>query len=93
MKVRKGEIIFPRIEQDRPQRQMTRRKRRERPRWMEKFISIDDFAKVDLRVATVLECEKVEKSKKLSKAQARGGGRGKAGGIRDFRAFTVPRTW
>ena len=28
-------------------------------------ISIDDFAKVDLRVAKVLECEKVKKSKKL----------------------------
>ena len=66
MKVRKGEIIFPRIEQDRPQRQNTKEEEGE-AKVEEKFISIDDFAKVDLRVATVLECEKVEKSKKLLK--------------------------
>ncbi|MDF2532151.1 MAG: metS [Clostridia bacterium] len=33
------------------------------------FITIDDFAKVQLKVAKVLECEKVEKSDKLLKLQ------------------------
>ena len=33
------------------------------------LITIDDFAKVNLRVATVLECERVEKSAKLLKLQ------------------------
>ena len=33
------------------------------------LITIDDFAKVNLRVATVLECERVEKSDKLLKLQ------------------------
>ena len=31
------------------------------------LISIDDFAKVELKIAKVLTCEKVEKSKKLLK--------------------------
>jgi len=35
----------------------------------EGFITIDDFAKVQLKVAKVLECEKVEKSDKLLKLQ------------------------
>ncbi|MHB1392110.1 MAG: methionine--tRNA ligase [Clostridia bacterium] len=35
----------------------------------DKFITIDDFAKIDLRVAKVLECEKVEGSDKLLKLQ------------------------
>ncbi|KUO76808.1 MAG: methionine--tRNA ligase [Clostridia bacterium BRH_c25] len=35
----------------------------------EKYITIDDFAKIDLRVARVLECEKVEGSDKLLKLQ------------------------
>ncbi len=33
------------------------------------IISIDDFAKVELRVALVTDCEKVEKAKKLLKLQ------------------------
>lgn len=33
------------------------------------FITIDDFAKVQLKIAKVLECEKVEKSDKLLKLQ------------------------
>ncbi|MDD2573604.1 MAG: methionine--tRNA ligase [Bacillota bacterium] len=66
VKVRKGDIIFPRIEQD-GTKQRKNTKEKEESKVEEKFISIDDFAKVDLRVATVLECEKVEKSKKLLK--------------------------
>lgn len=40
----------------------------------EKLIDIDDFAKVDLRVAKILECEKVEGSKKLLRLQLEVGG-------------------
>jgi methionyl-tRNA synthetase len=66
IKVRKGEIIFPRIDQDHPGK-VPDTKDKEESKLEESFISIDDFAKVDLRVATVLECERVEKSKKLLK--------------------------
>lgn len=34
-----------------------------------KFITIDDFAKIDLRVARVIQCEKVEGAEKLLKLQ------------------------
>ncbi len=37
----------------------------------ENLISIDDFAKVDLRVAEVIACEKVEKTDKLLKLQVK----------------------
>ncbi|HYF81471.1 MAG TPA: methionine--tRNA ligase [Clostridia bacterium] len=40
----------------------------------DKYITIDDFAKIDLRVAKVLECEKVEGSDKLLKLQLEVGG-------------------
>ncbi len=40
-----------------------------------KLISIDDFCKVDLRVAKVLECEPVPKAKKLLKLQLDVGGK------------------
>ena len=66
IKVRKGEAIFPRIEKDGPQPGQES-KDKEESKVEQNCISIDDFAKVDLRVATVLECEKVEKSKKLLK--------------------------
>jgi len=35
----------------------------------DKYITIDDFAKIDLKVAKVLECEKVEGSDKLLQLQ------------------------
>ena len=35
--------------------------------WLEPEISIDDFFKADLRVAKIVKCEKVKKSKKLLK--------------------------
>lgn len=66
IKVRKGEIIFPRIEQDRPQ-QNRNTKEKEENTMEDNMITIDDFAKIDLRVARVLECQKVEKSNKLLK--------------------------
>ncbi len=66
IKVRKGEALFPRIEQDKAG-QGQNLKKQEANKMGEELITIEDFAKLDLRVATVLECEKVEKSKKLLK--------------------------
>ncbi len=66
IKVRKGEVLFPRIEQDRAEKGQISTKQGE-DKVDDNLISIEDFAKLDLRVATVLECEKVKKSKKLLK--------------------------
>jgi methionyl-tRNA synthetase len=66
IKVRRGETIFPRIDMEKSQHGENENKQEE-SKVEEKFISIDDFAKVDLRVATVIECERVEKSNKLLK--------------------------
>ncbi len=73
IKVRKGEIIFPRIEKDGPQEAQNKIEQEEN-KLEENLISIDDFAKVDLMVARVLECEKVEKSNKLLKLKLDMGG-------------------
>lgn len=78
--VKKGEIIFPRVEfaKEEPikqaQAEPTAKKaeKKEAPVQEiqgEKYITIDDFAKIDLRVAKVLECEKIEGSDKLLKLQ------------------------
>jgi methionyl-tRNA synthetase len=85
IKVRKGEIIFPRIDQDHPGKAPDT-KDKEESKVEESLISIDDFAKVDLRVATVLECERVEKSKKLLKLKLDMGGetRQVVSGISEF---------
>ncbi len=78
--VRKGEIIFPRVEfaKDEPikeaeAKQAAKKEEKksaaaEAPK-EDKYITIDDFAKIDLRVAKVLECENVEGSDKLLKLQ------------------------
>ena len=50
------------------------------------IIGIEDFAKIELRVAKVLECEKVEKSDKLLKLKLKCGEE-KAGCIRDCRVL------
>lgn len=75
--VHKGDIIFPRIDVDKeidelnkiignnaPKEEASEDDGFE-PQPLADEISIDDFAKVDLRVALVKECEKVKKSKKL----------------------------
>ena len=49
----------------RPRRQ--RRRRRPRPPHAPTEITIDDFAKIDLRAAKVLACERVPKADKLLK--------------------------
>ena len=72
--VKKGEIIFPRIDVDKEIEALNEIIGNNEEKFddpeievqpVAEEITIDDFAKVDLRVAKVLECEKVKKSKKL----------------------------
>lgn len=74
--VHRGEIIFPRIDVNKEIEELNKiigsnAEPEEKaddgfePAPMADEITIDDFAKVDLRVALVKDCEKVKKSKKL----------------------------
>ncbi|MBR6338319.1 MAG: methionine--tRNA ligase subunit beta, partial [Ruminococcus sp.] len=72
--VHRGEIIFPRIDVDKEIDELNKIIGDNAPAEdndgftppeLGAEITIDDFAKVDLRVAQVRECEKVKKSKKL----------------------------
>lgn len=74
--VHRGEIIFPRIDVDKEIEELNKiigsnAKPEEKaddgfePAPIADEITLDDFAKVDLRVALVKDCEKVKKSKKL----------------------------
>lgn len=78
--VHKGDVLFPRIDVDKeidelnaliaaaaPKEEKDEDKANLVP--ISDTISIDDFCKVDLRVAEVKECEKVPKAKKLLKLQ------------------------
>ncbi len=73
--VSKGEILFPRIdlktleedntmEENKAEITVKAAERKEEPQQPE-YISIDDFARLDLRVAEVVSCEKMEKADKL----------------------------
>ncbi len=73
--VSKGEILFPRIdlktleedntmEENKAEITVKAAERKEEPQKPE-YISIDDFARLDLRVAEVVSCEKMEKADKL----------------------------
>lgn len=79
-KVEKGEPIFPRLEHEKEvayiQEQMKANalkldKKKEEVVEEEQLpqITIDDFAKIDLRVAKVIQCEPVKKANKLLKLQ------------------------
>jgi len=83
-KVNRGEVIFPRIDVDKKLEELEK-VREEQIKAVEAAdspkmepikdeITIDDFAKIDLRVAKVLECEKVKGSNKLLKLQVDLGG-------------------
>lgn len=69
----KPELLFEKIEDDAIEAQMTRleniKKENEKCNWKPEPIegqsTIDDFAKLDIRVGTILECQKVPKSDKL----------------------------
>lgn len=80
VEVQKGDIIFPRIDVEKeieelnkiicnnaPKKEEEEEKTEVQPQLPE--IEFDDFAKIDLRVAKVVECEKVKKSKKLLRLQ------------------------
>ncbi|NLK97928.1 MAG: methionine--tRNA ligase [Epulopiscium sp.] len=83
--VRKGEILFPRIDmkvelekleeaQNKAREESVAKAEEKKEEKAEEkqeteFISIDDFAKLDLRIGEVLQCEKVEKADKLLKSQ------------------------
>lgn len=67
-KVQKGEPIYPRLELEKPKEEAPSK---DKPSKNEKedYITIDDFAKVQLKVGKVLAAEKVEKADKLLKLQ------------------------
>ena len=78
--VHKGEILFPRIDVNKEIEELNAillanvpKTETEEPDFtpaeQAPEIEFDDFTKVDLRVAKVLECEKVKKSKKLLRLQ------------------------
>lgn len=80
-KTKKGQPIFPRLDVkseveeilkmigNTQQVQQKEEKKREKQKKTEGLISIDDFAKVELHVAEVLEAEPVEKADRLLKLQ------------------------
>lgn len=72
VKVKRGDIIFPRIDIDKEiealnsiikNNETVKEENNIEP--IEKNISFDDFMKVDMRVGEIVECEKVKKSDKL----------------------------
>ncbi len=66
--VNKGEVLFPRIDVKKELDKLAALTEAEAPKPQIELapqIAIDDFAKVELRVALVKSCEKVKKSKKL----------------------------
>ncbi len=76
--VKKGDIIFPRIDVEKEIDELNALIMANAPKEDEdkanlvpisETIGIDDFCKVDLRVAEVKECEKIPKAKKLLKLQ------------------------
>ncbi|MEE0867719.1 MAG: methionine--tRNA ligase [Clostridia bacterium] len=74
--VKKGEVLFPRIDVDSELKAIEEEaakkepgeKKTEKPESKEE-ITIDDFAKTELRVGKVIACEKIKKAKKLLKLQ------------------------
>ncbi|GMT46539.1 MAG: methionine--tRNA ligase [bacterium] len=70
-RVRKGEHLFPRIEKRKEDRKeaVPDKKAKEEKREDTGLISINDFAKVELKVGKILEAERVKGSNKLIKLQ------------------------
>lgn len=76
IKVKKAEPIFPRLEyakevayiQEQMKGAAPKQEEAEKPETLPE-ITIDDFAKIDLRVAKVIACEPVKKANKLLKLQ------------------------
>ncbi len=72
-KLNKTEIIFPKIEDEIIEKQMDKLNMNEdkQSEKVNELISYDDFMKVQLKVAVVIEAEKLEKSEKLMKLKVR----------------------
>jgi len=66
-KVKKGENLFPRIDTKPKEEKKVESKKEEKVEEKQDYITIDDFDKVKLKVAKVLEAESLEKSAKLLK--------------------------
>lgn len=81
--VKKGPALFPRIDVEKEieelnsliEKQMAEAKAKEEKSEIEGLaeIAFDDFAKVELRVAKVMECEPIKKAKKLLKLKVNDG--------------------
>ncbi len=83
IQINKGEIVFPRIDMKKelaelekflakPEKQTEKQDKdtkADESKDENNFITIDDFAKVNLKTGIVLECERVEKSDKLLKSK------------------------
>ena len=72
--VTKGEVLFPRIDVEAELKAIEEEALKAKENAIEKpeakeEITIDDFAKTELRVAQVIECERIKKAKKLLKLQ------------------------
>lgn len=65
IEVSKGEQLFPRIDTKKQKEERPQKKAEEKKEMEEGLIKIDDFTKVELRVAKVISAENVEKSDKL----------------------------
>ncbi len=76
VKVQRGETLFPRIETKKENAVMEEKNQtspsvEEAPKPVEEkeYITIEDFAKIDLRLAEIVKAEKVEKADKLVKLE------------------------
>ena len=67
--VHKGETLFPRLDMAKALEELEKMNAHAKPKFppVEPEVTIDDFAKCDMRVCKVLSCEPVKKSKKLLK--------------------------
>ncbi len=65
----KPQILFPRIDVDKTKSKETPKKNKPFKPPLKKEITIEEFSKIDLRTATVIKAEKIEKSNKLLKLQ------------------------
>ncbi|MDE4543077.1 methionine--tRNA ligase [Thermoanaerobacterium sp. R66] len=72
-KVKRGENIFPRIDAEKELKEAEKTSNKVEAKEEANYIKIDDFAKIDLRVAEVLEVEKVEGADKLLKLKLKVG--------------------
>ncbi|SHE57047.1 methionine--tRNA ligase [Caloramator proteoclasticus] len=79
-RVKRGELLFPRIDVEKKLEELEKLNKKEEKKEEKKMepikseITIDDFSKIDLRVAKVLECERIEGADKLLKLKVNLGG-------------------